>query len=110
LVDTGATLTQISWSDAITHGIIIKDLPSSNNSIVEEIGVSARTYTLPNNLLIFKDSNGRFDIPMDKLNVMYFKTIDGKTCPYSPSLLGIDVLQMFDILTEKKSAFLRMKN
>jgi hypothetical protein len=110
LVDTGATLTQISWSDAITHGIIITDLPSSNNSIVEGIGGSVRTYTLPNNLLMFRASNGRFDIPMDKLNVMYFKTIDGKNCLNSPSLLGIDILQMFDFLTEKKSAFLRMKN
>lgn len=107
LVDTGATLTQISWPDAIIHGIVIRNLPSTNNYIVEGIGGSVRTYPLPNNLLMFRASNGRFDIPIDNLKVMDFQTIDGKDCPYAPSLLGIDVLHMFDFLPEKKSALLR---
>ena len=111
LIDTGATLTQISWNDASDCGIPIRTLPVSlDNPHISGIGGTIKNYILQTNTLIFKSNIGRFDIKMNNLNVMDLETIDGITCPLSSSMLGIDILQNFDFLTEQNNAYLRRKN
>jgi hypothetical protein len=104
LIDTGASKTQISWNDAILR-INIKSL-QSDNYIYTGIGGSVKGYILSQTTLFFKSNLGRYNIPIDNLSVMDYENIDGKPCPISASMLGIDILSKFDILFRDKYAFL----
>lgn len=100
LVDTGASRTQISWNDANSKNIVIRLLPLG--SIFTGLGSRVRGYNLPGCQLIFKSNIGTSRLSIDNLSISDYETIDGKPCPISPSLLGMDILDGFDFLSEPK--------
>jgi hypothetical protein len=85
LIDTGATFTY------------------------EGVGGGVMGYLLQGCTLVFNSNIGRYDIPLGDLSVSDFLTIDGKPCPPLPSVLGIDVLDKFDLLFETNRLYLRKK-
>jgi len=50
--------------------------------------------------LIFKSNIGRYDLILGNLSVSDYLTTDGNSLPIVPSVLGIDVLDRFDLLFE----------
>jgi hypothetical protein len=109
LIDTGASATQLSWNDANFAGIIIRTL-QQDNSVYSGIGGSSyQGYLLPGCKLFFKTNKGRLIMPLNTLSVMDFQTISGEFCPASSSILGIDILNRFDLLFEDDYLFLRYK-
>jgi hypothetical protein len=106
LIDTGATRTQLSWIDANSFGLNIRNLPK-DIFIYEGVGGGVMGYLLQECTFVFNSNIGRYDIPLGDLSVSDFLTIDGKPCPPLPSMLGIDVLDKFDLLFEANRIFLR---
>lgn len=108
LVDTGASRTQMSWNDAqYAGGFIIRLLPADNSSYTG-IGGSVRGYILEQTTLTFKSSAGKYDITIGNLSVSDYETTDGRPCPFTASMLGMDLLSRFDLLFEDTYVMLRM--
>jgi hypothetical protein len=107
LIDTGASRTQISWSDATTVDIVIRALPPDDSPFTG-MGGTVPTYILKDSNLVYTSNMGRYDISMSHLSVSDHETTDGRPCPILPSVLGIDILSRFDILIEGAYAFLRL--
>jgi hypothetical protein len=96
LIDTGAARTQLSWNDADYYGIQIRYLPIDNRTFVG-LGGKVQGYLLPQSELIFKSSTGVYKLVIGDLSVSDFMTTDGVQAPRNPSVLGIDILDKFDI-------------
>jgi gag-polyprotein putative aspartyl protease len=107
LVDTGATITQLSWNDAQRFGIHIRKLPK--DQIFGGIGGRVQGYLLQRCTIYFLSDSGLFTYPLGDLSVSDKETIDGIPCPPVPSVLGIDILHRFDILFESNIVLLRRK-
>jgi hypothetical protein len=108
LVDTGATITQLNWNDATNFGVAIKGLPQDTN--FTGLGGTVKGYLLRQCTLTFKSNIGRYDLYLDNLSVSDYETTDGRPCPIVPSVLGIDVLDKFDLIFETyDKVFLRQK-
>jgi Aspartyl protease len=108
LLDTGASRTQLSWNDADYFGVVIRQLPPDAN--ITGLGGTVRGYLLQQCTLIFKSNIGRYDLSLANLSVSDYETIDGRTCPVLPSVLGIDILDKFDLMFEEYGrVFLRQK-
>lgn len=106
LLDTGASKTQLSWNDANYYGVIIRSLPP-DNSIYSGLGGSVKGYSLYGTTLTFKSNNGRYMRSIDSLSVSDYKTTDGRQCPRVSSVLGIDIVSLFDIYFRGKYVILR---
>jgi hypothetical protein len=112
LVDTGASKTQLNWYDAFTTELYNKLDPQ--NSILHDgeytgLGGNVSGYKIPRANIIFNSNIGKYPMPLDYLRISSSQTTDGKKLTPMPSLLGIDILQYFDILFEYKYAYLRKK-
>jgi hypothetical protein len=108
LIDTGASRTQLSWNDAHKFGrIIIRNLPPDNSNY-RGIGGTVNAYVLPQTTLTFKSSVGIYNIAIGNLSVSDFETIDHRPCPFTSSMLGIDILCRFDILFKDTYVMLRI--
>jgi hypothetical protein len=109
LIDTGAARTQLSWIDASYFGVLIRTLPLDTNNFIG-LGGIVRGYLLQKCTLVFKSNTGRYNLFLDNISVSDYETIDGMSCPAVPSVLGIDVLDKFDLLFESYGrVFLRQK-
>jgi hypothetical protein len=108
LIDTGASRTQVSWNDADKYGgIIIRALPPDTSIYTGTTG-SVKAYLLKQTTLTFRSNTGRYDIWINDLSISDYETTDGKVCPITSSMLGIDILYKFDILFEDTFAILRI--
>jgi hypothetical protein len=99
VIDTGATRTQLSWIDVSILGVIIRNLPRDKATFIG-MGQEVRGYLLRQCILIFNSNIGKYDLPVGDLSVSDYQTMDGKQCSALPSVLGIDVLDQFDLLFE----------
>jgi hypothetical protein len=106
LIDTGASKTQLGWNDAQKNGIDIRKLPQ-NNRISTGIGGRVKSYLLTNSNIIFNGLRGTLNFKIKNLNVSDYETIDKKSAPPTPSLLGIDFLIGFNILFDKNIVYLK---
>ena len=109
LIDTGAARTQLSWNDATEYGrIIIGRLPP-DNFIYKGIGGTVKAYVLEGTTFTFRRDNGRHDINIGNLSVSDYETTDHRKCPRISSMLGIDILCMFDLLFDNTFVMLNIK-
>jgi hypothetical protein len=103
LVDTGATITQLSWSDAFYYGIDIRRDLRKDTGTFAGVGGVVQGYLLSQSTLVFKTDTGRYDISVGNLSVSDSLTINGIQCPRISSMLGIDILERFDIQFHRDS-------
>ena len=88
-------------------GIIIRTLPPDTSIYTGTTG-SVTAYLLKQTTLTFRSNTGRYDIWINDLSISDYETTDGKVCPITSSMLGIDILYKFDILFEDTFAILRI--
>lgn len=106
LIDTGAGTTQLNWYAATRIGLVTKGFLRYDG---EYRGVGGKRYPadkLTNVELIFKSTNDKYSIKLEKLSIMR-KTEDNKNLPLMASLLGMDALEHFDIFFRKDKAYLK---
>jgi predicted aspartyl protease len=107
LVDTGATITMLSWNDAKHYGVNIRNLPSGVP--FDSIGGRVQAYWLPRCKFTFISNDGLFPLPIGDLRVSDYETVGGRRCPPAFSMLGMDILHEFDIFSDSNNVLLRRK-
>jgi hypothetical protein len=94
LVDTGAPTTLLSWNE-VPYTTLQTNL--HEDRMYTTMGGSFRTFILPECSLFFYTNTGIFNLVAGDLGLSNYLTIDGRLCPAVPSVLGIDILNKFDI-------------
>jgi hypothetical protein len=94
LVDTGASTTQISWNE-VPYDILRTNL--REDKTYTGMGGSFKAYLLPECSLFFYADNGIYNLHTGDLSLSNYLTVDGRLCPPAASVLGIDILDKFDI-------------
>ncbi len=109
LIDTGACNTIIYWYEAKTNLIPNLSLPFllSKNGQSNGFGwgkVNLSKISLVE--MVFDSSIGKYKEFVNELSIKNNKTTDGKDPPIGDNILGINVLERFDILFRDKYAYL----
>ena len=94
MVDTGASNTLLSWNEVPYETL--------NANLTEErtytgMGDSVKSFLLPECSLFFYANTGIYDLVIGDLGLSNYLTVDGRLCPHVASVLGIDILNKFDI-------------
>lgn len=104
LIDTGAPRTVMSWNDAEHYGVHIQSLPKDDYKKFEGIGgIEIWGYLLPQSALIFRSDSGNLKLSVSDLSVADNLTTTGEYYPPSSSVLGLDILEKFDLLFDDSS-------
>jgi hypothetical protein len=61
------------------------------------VGGSFKAFILPECSLFFYANNGIHNLLIGDLGLSNYLTVDGRLCPAVPSVLGIDILNKFNI-------------
>jgi hypothetical protein len=61
------------------------------------MGGSFKAFILPECSLFFYANTGMYKLEIGDLGLSNYLTIDGRLCPAVPSVLGIDILNKFNI-------------
>jgi predicted metal-dependent peptidase len=109
VIDTGASITLISWNDAMDNGIDIRSLPTDDATIIG-IGGEVRKYYLNNSTIYFKTSEKTIQCNIPNLVVMNYETTKGIECPRNPSIIGMNVLSGCDVLIKDEIALIFLKS
>ena len=102
VVDTGASMTSIGMMDSIRNGINIFDFEKSD-ILVSGVGGNLEAYILPQCNLMFltNDNNDSIhDEELDKVQMFLEPYIYKDGYIAIPSVLGIDILEKFNISFE----------
>jgi hypothetical protein len=94
LVDTGASTTLLSWNE-VPYATLQTNL--RQDRIYTAMGGSFKAFVLPECSLFFYADMGIYDLDVGDLGLSNYLTVDGRLCPAVPSVLGIDILNKFDI-------------
>jgi hypothetical protein len=94
LVDTGAPATLLSWNE-VPYTTLQTNL--REDRMYTAMGGSFKTLILPECSLCFYANMGIYNLEVGDLGVSNYLTVDGRLCPAVPSVLGIDILNKFDI-------------
>jgi hypothetical protein len=93
-VDTGASRTLLSWND-VPYTTLKTNL--HEDRIYTGMGGSFKAFLLPECSLFFYANTGIYNLVVDDLGLSNYLTVDGRLCPHVASVLGIDILNKFDI-------------
>lgn len=94
LVDTGASTTILSWNE-VPYSTLQTNL--REDRMYTTMGGSFKTFILPECSLFFYSNTGIHNLVVGDLALSNYLTVDGRLCPAVPSVLGIDILNKFDI-------------
>jgi hypothetical protein len=94
LVDTGASSTLLSWNE-VPYGTLKTNLPEDRT--YTGMGGSFKAFLLPECSLFFYANTGIYNLVVGDLSLSNYLTVDGRLCPHVASVLGIDILNKFDI-------------
>lgn len=107
LIDTDASVTSISWNDANVNAILYKYL---NEYPIPSTGIGSgrvRSYILPNIEIFFPLSNKQYwYYKTQDIFVSDHETTEGHRCPPRPSLLGMDIINQFELSMKDNVAYL----
>jgi predicted aspartyl protease len=94
LVDTGASTTLLSWNEVpyATFQINLRE-----DRIYTATSGSFKAFILPECSLFFYANTGMYNLEIGDLGLSNYLTVDGRLCPTGPSVLGIDILNKFNI-------------
>ena len=93
-MDTGAPAILLSWNEVpyMTFQTNLRE-----DRMYTAMGGSFKTFILPECSLFFYSNTGIFNLEVGDLGLSNYLTVDGRLCPAVPSVLGIDILNKFDI-------------
>jgi hypothetical protein len=94
LVDTGASATLLSWNE-VPYEILNTNL--REDKMYTGMGGSFKAFLLPECSLFFHANTGIYNLVVGDLSLSNYLTVDGRLCPHVASVLGIDILNKFDI-------------
>jgi hypothetical protein len=94
LFDTGASVTLLSWNE-VPYEILNTNL--REDRMYTGMGGSFKAFLLPECSLFFYANTGIYNLVVGDLNLSNYLTVDGRLCPHVASVLGIDILNKFDI-------------
>jgi hypothetical protein len=94
LVDTGASVTLLSWNE-VPYEILNTNL--REDRMYTGMGGSFKAFLLPECSLFFYANTGIYNLVVGDLSLSNYLTVDGRLCPHVASVLGIDILNKFDI-------------
>lgn len=94
LVDTGASTTLLSWNE-VPYATLQTNL--REDRMYTAMGGSFKAFILPECSLFFYADMGIYNLEVGDLSLSNYHTVDGRLCPAVPSVLGIDILNKFDI-------------
>jgi hypothetical protein len=94
LVDTGASTTLLSWNE-VPYTILQNNL--REDRIYTAMGGSFKAFALPESSLFFYSNTGIYNLEIGDLGLSNYLTVDGRLCPAVPSVLGINILNRFNI-------------
>jgi hypothetical protein len=94
LVDTGSSTTLLSWNE-VQYATLKTNL--REDRVFTGMGGSFKAFILPECSLYFYTKTGIHNLVVGDLGVSNYLTVDGRLCPAVPSVLGIDILNKFDI-------------
>jgi hypothetical protein len=94
LVDTGASTTLLSWNE-VPYATLRTNL--REHRTYTGMGGSFKAFLLPECSLFFYANNGIYNLVVGDLSLSNYLTVDGRLCPHVASVLGIDILNKFDI-------------
>ena len=94
LVDTGASTTLLSWNE-VPYTTLQNNLREDRTYTA--MGGSFKAFILPECTLFFYASTGIYNLDVGDLGLSNYLTVDGRLCPAVPSVLGIDILNKFEI-------------
>ena len=94
LVDTGSSTTLLSWNE-VPYATLKTNL--GEDRVFTGVGGSFKAFILPECSLFFYANNGIHNLLIGDLGLSIYLTVDGRLCPAVPSVLGIDILNKFNI-------------
>ncbi|HZD34123.1 MAG TPA: hypothetical protein VE130_02875 [Nitrososphaeraceae archaeon] len=94
LVDTGASTTLLSWND-VPYTTLQTNLREGRT--FTGLGGSVKAFILSQCSLLLYADTGIYNLAVDELDLSNYLTVDGRLCPPAASVLGIDILNKFDI-------------
>jgi hypothetical protein len=94
LIDTGASTTLLSWNE-VPYATFQTNL--HEDRVYTAMGGSFKAFILPECSLFFYADTGMYNLEIGNLGLSNYLTIDGRLCPAVPSVLGIDILNKFNI-------------
>ena len=94
LVDTGSSTTLLSWNE-VQYATLKTNL--REDRVFTGMGGSFKAFILPECSLFFYANTGIHSLAAGDLGLSNYLTVDGRLCPAVPSVLGIDILNKFDI-------------
>lgn len=98
VVDTGSSTTLLSWNE-VPYATLKTNL--SEDRIYTTMGGSFKALILPECSLFFYANTAIYNLAVGDLGVSNYLTVDGRLCSPVASVLGIDVLNKFDISFSK---------
>jgi hypothetical protein len=114
LVDTGSSTTLLSWNE-VPYATLKTNL--REDRVFTGMGGSFKAFILPECSLFFYANTGIHSLAAGNLGLSNYLTVDGRLCPAVPSVMGIDILNKFDIsysedlerlfLTQNKNIMIR---
>jgi hypothetical protein len=93
-VDTGSSTTLLSWNE-VPYETLKTNL--KEDKVFTGMGGSVKAFILPECTLFFYADEGIHNLAAGDLVLSNYLTVDGRLCPAVPSVLGIDILNKFDI-------------
>ena len=113
-MDTGSSTTLLSWSE-VPYATLKTNL--REDRVFTGMGGSLKAFILPECSLFFYANTGIHSLVAGDLGLSNYLTVDGRLCPAVPSVLGVDILNKFDIsysedleklfLTQNKKTMIR---
>lgn len=94
LVDTGASTTLLSWNDV--PYVTLKTKLREGRTFTG-MGGSVKAFILSECSILLHADIGKYDLAVGELDLSNYLTVDGRLCPPVASVLGIDILNKFDI-------------
>jgi hypothetical protein len=94
LVDTRASATLPSWND-VPYATLKTNLHEDRT--YTGMDGSFKAFLLPECSLSFYANTGIYNLVLGDLSLSNYLTVDGRLCPPAASVLGIDILDKFDI-------------
>ena len=93
-MDTGSSTTLLSWNE-VPYATLKTNL--REDRVFTGMGGSFKAFILPECSLFFYADTGMHNLDIGDLGLSNYLTVDGRLCPAFPSVLGIDILNKFDI-------------
>ena len=93
--------------DAIDNRIDITSL-QKDNQVSIGIGGLVEQYILPDCKILFLSNGRKYEYKPQKLSVLDSKTLDDNECPQHSSILGMDILNRFELVIKNNQALLKI--